>query len=303
MTDDDPLDVAHVTADHDAIEQLRARSVRPDDPALELLRDLLADVESDLPGAEPVGHGSTVLRLANESTPDPRLVRGGTVVALLAAGVVAFGGVAAASTAVAPGNPLHGLGETVRSAAGALLTAVKPPAPQRRAEPETGSLPTPAATRAAQAVSSHPTARPFAAATSGAEVAAAARSQAAVRQVTALLDEAEQLLGDSRVTAAEQRLEIAERRLADVSPQDADALRDRLTELRARAEAASPAQRPAQGPGSQPDQNAEPQPGPSKPEQAQRPGERAAPKGGRSAGPGEREPGQPSRLASTKPRA
>lgn len=138
MTDDDPLDLAQVAADHEAIDGVRLRSTRPDDSALALLRDLLLDVDAELP-VDPVpltpGRGSTVLHLSGEQPPDPRLVRNGTVVALLTAGVLAFGGAAAASTAVAPEGPLAGIGNAVRSAAGAVVSAVKPEAPGRPESP------------------------------------------------------------------------------------------------------------------------------------------------------------------------
>lgn len=139
MTDDDPLDLAQVAADHDAIEGARLRSIRPDDSALALLRDLLLDVDAEPPTweAPPLSARgrSTVLHLSGEQPPDPRLVRNGTVVALITAGVLAFGGVAAASTAVAPEGPLAGIGNAVRSAAGAVVSAVKPEAPTRPESP------------------------------------------------------------------------------------------------------------------------------------------------------------------------
>lgn len=138
MTDDDPLDLAQVAADHSALEQLRLRSTRPDDSALALLRDLLLDVDAELP-AEPLpvalGRGSTVVHLSGEKPSDPRVVRNGAVVALVTAGVLAFGGVAAASTAVAPDGPLAGIGNAVRSAAGAVVSAVKPESPGRPVTP------------------------------------------------------------------------------------------------------------------------------------------------------------------------
>lgn len=139
MTDDDPLDIAQVAADHDAVEGVRLRSTRPEDSALALLRDLLLDVDGELPAweAPPLsGRGrSTVLHLTGEQPPDPRLVRNGAVVALITAGVLAFGGVAAASTAVAPEGPLAGIGNAVRSAAGAVASAVKPGTPGRPESP------------------------------------------------------------------------------------------------------------------------------------------------------------------------
>lgn len=316
MTRDDPLDLAQVAADDVALDQVRLSSVRPEDSALQLLRDLLSDVDRDLPVSAPVGRGSTVLRLANESTPSPKISRGATVAALLAAGVVTFSGVAAASTAVAPGNPLHGFGEGVRAAAGAVVDAVKPPDSPRRADPAAGTLPEAAADRASEAIASRPSAGP--------SVAAAARSTAAARQVEALLDEAEQLLADGRPTLAGQRLDLAERRLADVAAQDAAALRTRLGELRGRVVAASAPKRtgpgqpaaepgPATGPRTQSkpapqsEARSEPRTGPPAPDSA-RPG--AAPDEAGKAGTARTAPAarttaprQSSRLASTKPRA
>ena len=326
MTDDGPLDLTQVAADEAALEQLRLSTARPDDSALELLRDLLVDVERDLPRSAPVGQGSTVLRLAGESTPDPRVARGGTVVAVLAAGMVVFGGVAAASTAVAPGNPLHGFGEGVRAAAVAVVDAVKPPETTRDVEPATGAVPAPAADRAAEALASRPSP-----AASGAATAAAARSDAAARQVGALLDEAERLLAEGRAPAADQRLDLAERRLAEVSAEAAAPLRTRLDDLRRQVDAALAAQQKAPA---KADPGPKPKPGgpadrkPATPKQPAKDSSRAGPKAD-PAPPADREqptspgrdgagsaddaedaadapasaPGQPSRLASTKPRA
>lgn len=336
----DPLDLTQVAADEVALDQLRTRSVNPDDSALQLLRDLLVDVDQDLPREAPVGCGSTVLRLAVDASPEPRVARGGTVVALMAAGVVAFGGVAAASTSVAPGNPLHGLGESVRAAAGAVVDAVKPPEPVRRADPASATLPSAAAPRASEAIAS----RPPMPVTAGPGVAEQARSDAAARQVGALLDEAQVLLDQGRTAAAGQRLDLAERRLADVLGSAGDALRERLRDLRAQltaAEGARPAApaapkagpkpapaaerdaaakagaKPDAAPGSRPAPKQEPRTGPqaehgsgsaARPvdepqdaaavEQPAAADEAQAPDRGRSLS-----PRQPSRLASTKPRA
>lgn len=310
MTDDDPLDLAQVAADDLELDAVRLQSVRPDDTALQLLRDLLADIDRELPDARPVGRGSTVLRLANESTRDPRVARSGAVVALITAGVVALGGVAAASTAVAPGNPLHGLGETVRSAAGAVVTAVKPPKPAQR--DELPALPTPAASRAVEV---RPTAAP------GPDVAAAARSTAAVRQVTAHLDAAEELIRSGRTAAAQSRLDAAERRLAEVAATAAEPLRARLAELRvsATSSARSQQQAPAPKPAARPSAKAKAEPraeraqdAPEDAKPADKPADRPAarpepsdraPKAGLLT-PHDAPPGaQPSKLASTKPRA
>ena len=139
MTDDDPLDLAQVAADHDAVECLRTSRLaagadgRDDDAALLLLRDLLRDVRGELPEALPLpvpaGRGSTVLTLAGGPDPQRRLARHGALVAVFTAGVVSLSGVAAASTMLPPGTPLHSLGAAVRSAAGAVVGAVSPPEP------------------------------------------------------------------------------------------------------------------------------------------------------------------------------
>ena len=325
---DDPLDLTQVTADDAAVEQLRLGAPAAEDSALQLLHDLLVDLDAEpveQPRLVPVGSGSTVLRLAGESTPDSRLARGGAVVALIAAGMVALGGVAAASTAVAPGNPLHGLGESVRSVAGAVVDAVKPPDTARRADPAQAVLPSPAASRALEALASRSAAP--------AATAAAARSDAAARQVAALLAEAEQLLDEGRSAAAQQRLDLAERRLVDVQPAAAADLRTQLEQLRDRAAqaVAEPRPRPADPGRSAPEPKPEPkgdapaqrrtdQPEPARPEPARpEPAQpdpagsaRTTPDGGQVAPldeadtPADRRTTfgrQPSRLASTKPRA
>lgn len=319
---DDPLDLNRVAADDAAIEQLRLRAVPPDDSALQLLRDLLSDLDGEAaaeqPAPVPVGRGSTVLRLAGESAPDPRVARGGVLVAALTAGMVVLGGVAAASTAVAPGNPLHGMGEAVRSAAGAVVEAVKPPDAGRRADPAQGTLPAPAADRASEAITSRPAVpvRPA--------PAAAARADAAVFAVTALLDRAEAQLDQDRTSGVAQHLDAAERRLAEVPADASAALRSRLAQLR--DELAQALQAPRTGPavpGKAEKQPAQPDPKPEqKPEQkADAPARPKAPapaRQGRTAPAPERlapvdetgaaegrtlSPRQPSRLASAKPRA
>lgn len=138
MTDDDTLDLAQVAADHDAVDAVRLRSAHLDDSALALLRDLLEDVDADLSAEAALvtsGRGSTVVHLSAGQPPDPRFVRNGTVVALVTAGLLAFGGVAAASTAIAPAGPLAGIGNAVRGAVGAVADAVMPEAPGRPAAP------------------------------------------------------------------------------------------------------------------------------------------------------------------------
>lgn len=252
MTDDDPLDLARVAADEAALERARtAGAAEDDDPGLSMLVDLLRDVSTETPQAAPLGHGSsTVLTLDSESTPDRRLARNSGVVALLTAGVLTLGGVAAASTLVPQDNPLHGLGTVVRAAAGVVVGAVTlPEAPVEFSDgsrPGAASVPSSGTPGSAAAAPAPPgVARTPA---PGATVAAVVRSQAAVRQLTALLDAAEALLADGRTTAAGARLDTAERRLAEVLPADAAPLEQRLAELRRRAE--EPAAQPAPAPAS-----------------------------------------------------
>ena len=257
MTDDDTLDFASVAFDDAAVEALRAGAVRGDDDALLLLRDLLDDVTLDLPVAEPitavtVGRGSTVLPLASESTPERRLVRGSTFVAAVTAGVLSLGGVAAASTLAPAGSALHGIGEAVRSAAGAVVGAVTPPE-KAPADAPAVTPPSPAAAvvpPVQQPATNAGPAQPGPAQPApGRTVSAETRSQAAARQVAGLLDTAERLLDSGRTDAASQRLDLAERKLAEVLPADrADALKARLAALRERAAAAAapaPAEQPA----------------------------------------------------------
>ena len=229
MSDDDPLDLAAVGADDAALDRLRTSA--DDDSALSLLRDLLLDVEADLPAATPVGRGSTVLTLAAEEVPDRRLARSGTVVAVLTAGLLSLGGVAAASTLAPSGTPLHGLGEAVRSAAGAFVGAVTPP--ESPVAPAASPSPSPTASRPVSVAPAAP--RPPA---PTAAVPAGARSQAAARQVAQLLDQAQALLADGRTKVAVARLDLAQRTLAQVLPVHRGDLESRLTDLRDRATAA-----------------------------------------------------------------
>jgi hypothetical protein len=202
MNDDAPLDLAAVAADEAALEALRAGA--GDDAALMLLRELLLDVERDLAPTAPLSHGTTVLARA-DAGPERRLARNGTVVAALTAGLLSLGGVAAASTFAPADSPLHGLGEAVRSAAGAVVGAVTPPTspgrsavvlPTPSASPTTAPTPAPAAKAAAAPRTPTP----------GATVSAASRSRAAARQVDQLLVAAADLLKAGRTTAAVSRL-------------------------------------------------------------------------------------------------
>lgn len=299
MTDDPPLDLPAVAADDAALDALRAGT--GDDPALSLLRELLLDVERDLP-ATPLSHGTTVVALAADG-PDRRMARNGTVVAALAAGLLSLGGVAAASTLVPAGGPLHGLGEAVRSAAGAVVGAVTPPSSSGR---PAAALPAASASPSASAVArvAAPAPRTASAAlrtpTPGATVSAAARSQAAARQVDQLLADADALLDAGRRTTAVQRLDLAERKLTEVLEDHRGTLPKRLADLRARATAA-PAAKPTRSPKQAPAKAEADDPKADKP---------AAPKGGSRTAPpksgkakGKSLLGQLSSDASMKPRA
>ncbi len=245
MSDEQP-DLQAVAADEAALDGLRASA--GGDPALALLRELLLDVERDLPARLPLG--STVLTLVGEDAPDRRLARGGTVVAALTAGLLSLGGVAAASTLAPTGSPLHGFGEAVRSAAGAVVGAVTPPTSSDRsavAVAGPSASPSPSASALAGRAATAP--RPP---TPGPTVAALARSEAAARQVDHLLDEATALQEAGRTSAATSRLDRAERRLAEVLPVHRGDLAQRLADLRARTTTASPAARPERSPKAEP---------------------------------------------------
>lgn len=323
---DDPIDLSQVAADDAAIEQLRAARFAGDDPAMAMLRDLLHDVGGDLPTSAPLGHGSSqVIPLPNDTTPERRLLRNGTLLAMVTAGALSLGGVAAAATLAPEGSPLHAFGQAVRSAAGAVVGAVTPP--QTPDGSSTGSsagapavAPTdlPSASAFDRRTTSDPQTSGSGAAPGsasgtapGTAVSAAARSEAAARSVAALLDSAEALLDAGRVAAADARLDTAELRLAAVLPADAGPLQARLTGLRERVAAATAKARPAPTPRSEVRSSPKPTPAPQN-ERTPRPESESAPQGGRStqtsdAQPGKRDDGgrsrQPSKDASAKPRA
>lgn len=269
MTDDDPLDMTAVAADDAAVERLRTGRPAGADPVLGLLRDLLSDVEADLPAPAPppvpVGRGSTILTLVGDDAPERRLARGGTVVAVLAAGLVSLGGVAAASTLLPPGTPLHGIGQAVRSAAGAVVGAVSPPQPPVRPRSEGAATTSPPTTADREAAPQEAQA---------ATAARQARSQAAARQVTRLLDQAEGLLSRGRTDAAGARLDLAQRRLGEVLVTDRPPLATRLEALRARladqqtrqtsSQKAGPQRPAAKAPAPSSSRKAAPAPGPKR---------------------------------------
>lgn len=230
MTHDPPLDLSAVADDDASIEALRSGAGH--DPGLGLLRELLLDVERDL--SVPARHGSTVVTLASEST-DRRLARGGAVVAAVTAGLLTLVGVAAASTLTPPDSPLNGLGQAVRSVAGAVVGAVTPPAsPGRSGVVRPVASASPSLATAAGARQS--TVAPRASAP-GATVSAESRSRAAARQVDRLLDDAAGLIKAGRTPAAVARLDLAERTLTQVLPADRADLPQRLAGLRAQATA------------------------------------------------------------------
>jgi hypothetical protein len=247
MTEDRPLRHAEVTADDDAIEQLRAlqggaaharRAALEDDAALALLHHLLHDVADEMPDAQadagrpsPGGRrGSVVVPLSGGEAPRRRRLSRTAVAVGVSAGVLSLTGVAAASTSAPHGTPLHALGATVRSALGAVAAAVTPPqTPPKQARP---ASPTPAGPASPDA--SAP----------GRSISVDTRSAAAARKVSAQLDRAEQLLGAGRAAAAGQRLDTAERLLPDVRPvHGAAELAARLAALRAQVSDGAAAER------------------------------------------------------------
>ncbi len=225
LPDDAPVHPSDVLADDAALEALRSRSahLRPgDDLALLLVQELLRDVAGE--DARP---GAPALHVVGGAPPrvrPRRALRSGAVVAALAAGVLSVGGAAAA--AAPEGSPLRGVGDAVRSVAGAVVDAV---APSRSSEPVTAEADGPAeAASTPEAAPAAPSVReplPTAAATTAATArsapgaaAAAARASSAERAVVSLLDSAARQLAAGRPGAAAGMLDTAERRLAEVVP-------------------------------------------------------------------------------------
>ena len=167
-----------------------------------LLRDLLTDLEGGADTPEPPLSltGARLRRLGR-----------GPVVAGLAVGVLSFSGVAAASTQVAAGNPLHGLGSVVRTAAGAFASLGAPARSSSTDGPSSGpaglAAPTPA-------------------------------EEVAERQVDELLRTADELFAAGRVDEAWAQLELAEQALGGM-PEAAgtSARKDEAKALRARLKA------------------------------------------------------------------
>jgi hypothetical protein len=219
--DDEPIDMAGVSADDRMVEKLR-HALSPDsaviwddeddevDPAIALLRALQRDVSSDLPSdfALPPRVGGAVPRRR-------RLGRGATVAAV-AAGVLSIGGVAAAA---APGQPLAGMRSAVSSAVSHVVHAITLDAPAGPAV-------------AAPSHTSRPSTNPTA---GGQAVSAAARSASAVLQIEANLARAESFLNQGKYSPANAQLAAAARKLDYVvGAADRARLATRLAALKAR---------------------------------------------------------------------
>lgn len=229
---DDPLDVQAVHADDAAVERLR-RALSPEgavvwddddddmDPGYALLRAVQLDVSADLPTEIVLPKGVT------ELVPRRRHLSRTTTMAVVAAGVLSIGGVAAAS---APGQPLAGARQAVSAAVARAVDAITPDAPVG-----------PAVAPATHSPSAKPT-------PPGDAVSDAARSAAAVRQIQDNLDRAEAFLGEGRTQPAQQQLDAAARKLHYVTDAaERGRLERRLTALQARLATmptAEPTQRP-----------------------------------------------------------
>lgn len=242
--DDAPLDLTAVGADDALIESLR-RSLSPEaavvwdddqeelDPGYALLRALQLDVIADLP-SEPI--------LPANVTPlvTRRGIGRGATVAILVAGVVSIGGVAAAS---APGQPLAGVRSAVASALGSAVSALTPDV-RAASGREPSEAPHPTGSAAAP--------QDPAEASSGTDVAAA-RPAAAAAQVDAELAAAQRALDRGQEAVARRLLTLAARKLPLVLDEVTHgALAKRLAALRDRlAAAGEPEPQPArtEGPG------------------------------------------------------
>lgn len=220
--DDEPLDVAAVSADDQRVEQLRHHALSPDDaviwddddeelePALALLRRLQRDVSTDLPAP-----AALPLQVTEPARGGRRLGRGGTI-AIVAAGVLSIGGVAAAS---GPGMPLAGVRSAVSSAVHGVIEAITPDAPLGPGAARPTPSPGPSAG----------TTPP------GSAVSAAARSAAAVQQIEANLDRAQAFLDQGKYAPAKAQLDAAASKLGYVlGAADRTRLGDRLAALAAR---------------------------------------------------------------------
>jgi hypothetical protein len=196
------------------------------DRAHGLLRELLADVPRDRPP------GAARAPSSREAARRRRAVRG-PIVAAVAVGVLSFGGVAAASTQVAAGNPLHGLGTVVRAAAAAVTGSTGPVAapagvarPMARASASAVPAPLPASASPGSALpgSALPGSAPPVPVEPG-------------QEVDQLLGTADELLAAGQVEQAQEVLAEVERALAG-TPEVADGAdrRGRAAALRKRVQ-------------------------------------------------------------------
>ena len=239
--DDEPLDLRAVNDDDRLVEKLR-HALSPEaavvwdddeddmDPGYALLRALQLDVSADLPSESILPAGVT------ELLPRRRHLSRTATIAVVTAGVLSIGGVAAAS---APGQPLAGVRQAVSSAVADAVDAITPDKPVG-----------PTTVEATESASPKPT-------PPGDSVSDAARSAAAVLQIEDNLDRASALLDDGRYEPAKAQLAAAERKLAYVvEGVDRDRLQTRLTELQARLATATPHATPPTG---KPDDKGRPQ--------------------------------------------
>jgi hypothetical protein len=231
--DDEPIDVQAVSDDDRLVEQLR-HALSPEDavvwddnddekdPGYALLRALQRDVSAGLPVGE-----STLPAEVVELLPRRRHLSRTATIAVVAAGVLSIGGVAAAS---APGQPLAGAREAVANAVSSAVHAVTPDAPVGPAVVETVTSPTPKPSPPGDAVSD------------------AARSASAVLQIEANLDRAEAMIDKGQLQAAGAQLDAAERKLAYVTDSAVRAgLQARLDDLRSKL-AVAPTAKPTRTP-------------------------------------------------------
>jgi hypothetical protein len=232
--DDEPLDIAAVNADDALIERLR-HALSPDtvvsltdegdsmDPGYALLRALQLDVSADLPTETIVPAGVT------ELLPRRRHLSRTATMAVVAAGVLSIGGVAAAS---APGLPLAGARHAVSNAVASAVDAITPDSPVGPTRP-TLTAPT-----------TIPSLKPT---PPGDAVSDAARSASAILQIEANLDKAAAFLDEGRYEPAKAQLDAAARKLGYVTDAGEHArLGARLHELQTRL-AATPHATPSTG--------------------------------------------------------
>ena len=227
--DEEPLDLAAVSADDALVERLR-RSLSPeaavvwddDDDAGEdrsyaLLRALQLDITAEAAPAAPVL--SDLVADVVPLTGRRRALGRSATVAAVTAGVLALGGAAAAATS-APGDPMYGVRSAVASAVQEVVDAITPAAP---VGPALSAAATPTATITPP----------------GRAVSTTARSISAVRQIEERLYTAQRLLDAGRPKPALEVLDQATRRLPLVTDLAVrSALAGQVADLRAAAAAA-----------------------------------------------------------------